>query len=135
MASIVSRRKCSPIITFEHFDWYPGAFYCSFDHGSREGLAFECEPRYFGYDPRDNHMNFHIKDVYPIKELNKMYHVQIKQFRQVHLSDKLRRFIKFGDEVLVNYELDADPVVSNVRFEAHDIIQDKGHIYNLKITN
>ena len=132
----LDRHRCSPIVTFQHFDWYPGAFYCSFDHGSREGLAFECDPREWGYDPRDNHMNFGVKKLYPIKNLKKMYHVQIKQYRQIHMSTEIRRFIKLGDEMLVNYELEKDPIVSKtVLFEAHDIIEDKGHIYNLKLTN
>ena len=37
--------SCFPIVSFEILDLYHGAFYCSFNEGETEGLAFEIPSR------------------------------------------------------------------------------------------
>ena len=117
--------KCGDIVDFEIAEVHPGAYYCE------GGLAFECEL----YDePEPDGTKYYVTKSFPIKMLNRMYHVQVKQFRQVHISNKLRRFVKLDNEVLINYELDYPKISKQVNFRVSDIQDFGGHIYNLRVT-
>ena len=124
------RSRCYEIVTFELHDIYPGAWYC---FHRTVGMAFECSFGQLFFNDRDRDMNYAVENVYPIDEIKKMYHVQIKQFRQIHLNNKLRRFIKLGDQVLVDSEIDEVKHSNNVKLEIRDLPEIHIHIYNMKI--
>ena len=116
---------CWSIVHFEHLGrqetYPPGVYYCGDE--TEAGLAFELVK---GITSR------HIKKDYPIKELHKLYHIQL---RQSHLDGKLRRVMKIDGTIVEDYEIDDVPVYGEVEFRVYDTNHDVGiKIYNLKVT-
>ena len=98
----------------------PGAYY--FGHEKNGSLAFEIGSGGF------------VKKEFPIKELRKIYHIQMKQFCQTNVSTKLRRSMKIDGKLMEDYEIDYQSISREISFKVRDIDDVGGHIYNLKVT-
>ena len=138
-------RKCYGIVHFEDAHLYPGAFYCP---DQTEGsIAFESKyieaseaskvkiGTKYAVSKAIGIMTLAVSKEYPVfKELHKVYHVQMKQFRQRHVSNKLRRFVKVDGKLVDDYEIEDQTISGEIRFYVGDISESGAHIYNLKVT-
>ena len=118
--------SCYGIVHFEDQHLYPGAYYCP---DQTEGsIAFESEKK-------EESSGYRITKEYSVfKELHKVYHVQLKQFRQSHVSTKLKRFVKIDGKLVDDYEIEDQPISGEIFFVVRDIKRYGAHIYNLKVT-
>ena len=67
--------------------------------------------------------------------MHKVYHVQLKQFHQRHVSTKLRRFVKVDGKLVDDYKIEDQTISGEIGFYVRDIFKKSGaHIYNLKVT-
>ena len=71
-----------------------------------------------------------VKKEFPIKELRKIYHIQMKQFRQTNVSTKLRRSMKIDGKLMEDYEIDYQSISREISFmvrDIDDVLQPKGY--------
>ena len=124
------RALCYEIVEFEDQHLYPGAYYCSNHPNQTEGsIAFESTKK------EESKYGYVATKTYPVfKELHKVYHVQLKQFRQSHVSTKLKRFVKIDGKLVDDYEIEDQPISGEIFFWVRDVKRYGAHIYNLKVT-
>ena len=106
--------QCCEIVHFEDgHHLYPGAYYCP--KQTEGGISFETIRLENAPNGRG------VAKVYPVfKELHKVYHVQLKQFRQSHVSTKLKRFVKIDGKLVDDYEIEDQPISGEIRFHVGD---------------
>ena len=109
---------CKIVIDFQHADLHPGFYYCP--NETEATIVFESVTIEKWKSP------YKAKKHYPIKELNKKYHIELKQY---HQSTKLRRIMKVNEKVLEDYLIDEQPISGDSSIHDIDL-----HIYNLKVT-
>ena len=128
---IADAKTCYGIIHFEDYHLYPGAYYCS--KQTEGSIAFETEKV-----DHESIKGVFKKDYHVFKELNKVYHVQLKQFRQRHVSTKLKRFVKVDGKLVDDYEIEDQPISGEIGFYVGagpgNLEKSGAHIYNLKVT-